>query len=578
MGGSNHKQTFSEYHCIKCGNIPLIIFKDSTFDIICEDHSSLDLSINDLNDNISYSFECSKCRGSTSNKGVHVFYCFQCEKTFCNKCKISHDETLIDKNHFLVKAKRKNNYCKKHKKPYDKFCKKCKKNLCELCDSHTGHKVVTFANILPDVEHINKFFANSTNLKKSIMQNNINEKNSKILLKTIEAKEQIVNTYKIQNTNFNYIENINNIIKPKYEGHIELKSEFDKISIEKKVITKTSPVVITKKINSVWCMIKLNTINIKDNKKHQKLELIAVGCENEIILFNLLDELSIYQMISDHTNIVYSLAQYNNNEEFLFSSSKDKYLNVYKLDDKQNYVLIQKLKKAAEKSGGEIGKVITLSNKCLLTGDHKSLTIWKQREDKKEAEYEDFYNILINGESCNLLEISPSFFVSAKNTSKGAIQIYQNNEKEYPLIGEIDEIQIHNSTTNGLAKINDKLFCVAGKGGYFYVVSVEPVEIKLKTKIDAKKDIFFIYVTKNNYIYCNGGENDVVQFKILFQDKKDNNVEVIEIGRKYIYSKGLINNDFELSQFNSWDVRALAPFEDGSFLVESFEQKFIFFS
>ena len=453
MGVINHKQSFSEYHCIKCGNIPLIIFKDSTFDIICDDHSSSDLSINDLDNNISFTFECSKCRGSTSTKGVHVFYCFECEKSFCNKCKISHDQTLIDQNHFLVKAKRKNNYCKKHKKPYDKFCKKCKKNLCESCDSHTGHKVIIFASILPDIEKINKFFVNSSNIKKSILQNKINEQNSKILLKTIEAKEQMVNTYKIQNTNFNYIENINNIIKPKYEGHIELKSEFDRMSIEKKVVTKVSPVIITKKINSVWCMMKLNTINIKDNKKHKKLELLAVGCENEIILFNLLDEFTIYQTISDHSNTVYSLAQYNDNEELLFSSSKDKYLNVYKLDDKYNYMLIQKLKKSAEKSGGEIGKVITLSNKCLLSGDHKSLTIWKQKDDKKEVEFEDFYNILINGEVCNLLEISPSLFVSAKNTSKGAIQIYQNDEKEYPLMGEIHEIQIHNSTTNGLAKI-----------------------------------------------------------------------------------------------------------------------------
>ena len=111
-----------------------------------------------------------------------------------------------------------------------------------------------------------------------------------------------------------------------------------------------------------------------------------------------MDEFTIYQTISDHTNIVYSLAQYNNNEELFFSSSKDKHLNIYKLDDKHNYVLIQKLKKTAEKSGGEIGKVITLSNKCLLSGDHKSLTIWKQKEDKKEVEYEEFYNILINGE------------------------------------------------------------------------------------------------------------------------------------------------------------------------------------
>ena len=143
MGGANHKQVFSEYHCSKCGIIPSIRFKDTSFDIICESHESLDLPINEFSNNISFSFECSKCRASSSNKGIHIFYCFDCEKSFCNTCKISHDNNLID-NHFIVKAKRKYNFCKKHKKPYDKYCIKCKKNLCEECEPHTGHKIKIF--------------------------------------------------------------------------------------------------------------------------------------------------------------------------------------------------------------------------------------------------------------------------------------------------------------------------------------------------------------------------------------------------------------------------------------------------
>ena len=574
MGGANHKQVFSEYHCSKCGIIPSIRFKDTSFDIICESHESLDLPINEFSNNISFSFECSKCRASSSNKGIHIFYCFDCEKSFCNTCKISHDNNLID-NHFIVKAKRKYNFCKKHKKPYEKYCIKCKKNLCEECEPHTGHKIKMFKNILPNIENINKFYIFSNNKKRSIQSKNKNDENSKLLLKTIEIKEQMVNTYKIQNTNYNFLYNINDIIKPKFEGNSDLKVEFDKMNIEKKVVTKTTPLINNKKINSVWCMKKLNIINYKENNKNKKLELIAVGVENEIILFNILNNFTIYQTINEHTNIVYSIAQFDNNEELLFSSAKDKYINIYKLDINQNYVLLQKLKKAVEKSGGEIGKVITLSNKLLLSGDHRSLTIWKQNDENQELEYKDFYNIFVNGEICNLLEMTSSIFVASKNSVKGPIQIFQNDEKEFPLIGEIDDIEIHNSTTNGLSKINDKLFCVAGKKGFFYVICINPILIKLKLLVEKNIDIFYIYVTKNNYIYCNGEDNDIVQFKIIFTDNKDDEVEIAEVGRKNIYSKGLIKNNFDLSQFNSWDVRALIPFENGNIFVESYEKKFI---
>ena len=519
----------------------------------------------------SFTFECSKCRLSSNNKGIHIFYCFDCEKAFCKNCKLSHDQNLND-NHFLVKAKRKYNYCKKHKKPYDKYCNKCKKNLCEECDAHTTHKMKIFKNILPSIENINKFFTESNNKKRLIQSKNKDDENNKLLLKTIEIKEQLVNTYKKQYSNYNFINNINDIIKPKFEGLAQLKN--DKTNIEKKVVIKETPIIKNKKINSVWCMKKLNIINYKEKNKNKKLELIAVGCENEIIIFNI-DNFSIYQTINEHTNIVYSLAQFDNNEELLISSSKDKYINIYQLDANRNYILHQKFKKAVEKSGGEIGKVITLSNNSLLSGDHRSLTIWKQKKENEKIEFKDIYNILLNGEVCNLLEMSPTIFVASKICQKGPIQIFKNDEKEFPLIGEVDDITIHNSTTNGLSKINDKLFCVAGKEGYFYVICIDPVSIKTKILVEKNIDIFYIYATKNNYIYCSGEENDIVQYKIIFSDNKNENFEIAEVGRKNIYSKGLIKNNFDLSQYNSWDVRALVPFENGNIFVESYEKKFI---
>ena len=93
--------------------------------------------------------------------------------------------------------------------------------------------------------------------------------------------------------------------------------------------------------------------------------------------------------------------------------------------------------------------------------------------------------------------------------------------------------------------------------------------------VEEKKEILYIYTTKNNYIYCSGGDNDIVQYKIIFKDKNQENMEVVEIGRKNIYSKGLIRNSFDLSQFNSWDIRAILPFENGNIFVESYEKKFV---
>ena len=98
--------------------------------------------------------------------------------------------------------------------------------------------------------------------------------------------------------------------------------------------------------------------------------------------------------------------------------------------------------------------------------------------------------------------------------------------------------------------------------------------------LEEKKDILYIYVTKNNYIYCDGGENDIVQFKIIFNTNENNEekIEVAEVGRKNVYSKGLIKNNYDLSQYNSWDIRSILPFENGNIFVESYEKKFVFLS
>ena len=56
---------------------------------------------------------------------------------------------------------------------------------------------------------------------------------------------------------------------------------------------------------------------------------------------------------------------------------------MYVLDKNYKYKLVQKLKKSVEKSGDEINKVIALSNKLLVSSDHRSITICKSNNTQE---------------------------------------------------------------------------------------------------------------------------------------------------------------------------------------------------
>ena len=213
--------------------------------------------------------------------------------------------------------------------------------------------------------------------------------------------------------------------------------------------------------STTWCMKKLNTIEI--NHK-DKLELIAIGdSENNVILINLLN-FQIYQIIHEHERTVYSLEQYKDDPNFLFSSSSDSFINVYILDKTYKYKLVQKLQKSEEFNGQEINKVIALSNRLLVSSDRRSITIWKSNNTEENTiNYEDYFEIVINEDTCHLLEVNPSIFVATQYSEGGTFQVYKNDGKSFPLLGELKNTITHGNSSNGLAKINDNLVCSGGK-------------------------------------------------------------------------------------------------------------------
>jgi hypothetical protein len=158
----------------------------------------------------------------------------------------------------------------------------------------------------------------------------------------------------------------------------------------------------------------------------------------------------------------------------------------------------------------------------------------------------------------HLLEVNPTTFIATQYSHGGHFQIYKNDGNLFPLIGELISIRCHGSSSNGLAKINDKLVCSASDNNLLYIICIEPIQIIQKIQMDWEKytTIFYCYVTSDNYLYFKGEYQSIVQFKII-TDEDNNFIELVNIGT---YNDNIYFNNYE---------KAILPFDDGRiFFVE----------
>jgi len=105
-----------------------------------------------------------------------------------------------------------------------------------------------------------------------------------------------------------------------------------------------------------------------------------------------------------------------------------------------------------------------------------------------------------------------------------------NDGKEYNLIGTIKNLESHGSNSNGMARINDKLFCSGGKNYFIYIISVQPVEliqiIKLVSQ-EAVTNISFMHTTDDGLFIFTSYYENIIQLKII-KDRSNNFIELKE--------------------------------------------------
>ena len=556
------------YHCKECGEIPLLYFSKCDFDMICSKHKIINITYNKFNDYITFQSQCSTCKKISDQD--NYYYCDDCKKTYCDICINKH---MKDKKqiHFMINIDQKNTICKLHHKIYNKFCFKCKLNLCEFCEGHNNHYIEFFKDIYPLKEDIKGFNDDFSKILNNINnQKDINYTQKNQFKEYINIKKLLVNSFSSNIYNYNYIINLNNIITTTSSN--DYKKNFitndnlqyipinpnneDKSNINNKILIKSFSYDKLKELNynkNIWCMKKLNTININPQKS---LELIAIGGDNssKILILDIVS-FRVYQKLNHHENTVYSLDQFKDTPNFLFSSSEDKTVNIYNLNSQYKYELIQIIKKTEDKDGGEINKVIALSNKLLVTSDHRSITIWKSNIIKNnKINYEELYEIIINKDTCHLLEVNPSIFVA---TQYHNFQVYKNDDKSFPLLGELN-IESHGDSSNGLCKINDKIVCCAGED-CFHIINVEPLQVIQKI-YNQETEFLYINCTKEDYLYYKGRKY-IYQHKIIKDE--DNNFVELDKCNKYLIEESFLSYE-----------RAMLPFDDGRiFFVEKIKGK-----
>ena len=171
----------------------------------------------------------------------------------------------------------------------------------------------------------------------------------------------------------------------------------------------------------------------------------------------------------------------------------------------------------------------------------------RDENNNKIEEFEFYKEIFTNSDTCHLIEVNQNVFACAIYSEK-LIKIFNNDEKDYPLLGIINNCESHGNNSNGMAKINDKLFCSGGKEYFIYIICVEPIQLLQKIKIGEGNRlndyIHFLHVSNKGFLFTSDG-NNIIQFKII-TDEYNNFVELLKfdsINNIYSGSKAIITTE-----------------------------------
>lgn len=247
------------YCCPECKSVPIYDLPTNTFR--CDNSHVFQINIKNHKEIFGKMMTqnpvdelCSKCK---ENKAI-VYYLSE-KEYICNKCILNHPN-----QNAKIELNKMNQYCKTHNQKYIIYCKDHNAHYCDLCDNiHLKCKSVFMLPLIrPDNNMLNQVSAKMTKIQ-STFNNNI-----KILLQFIndyndyynymfKIYKTLINTYKNNKNNYNFIYNVSQIINNNVDEKIKREYKLELIDFIDNLYVTDS--------NQIKMEIDVNDENINQN-------------------------------------------------------------------------------------------------------------------------------------------------------------------------------------------------------------------------------------------------------------------------------------------------------------------------
>ena len=271
------KQPYSCPQCILSPELLSINKASGTIKIKCKNHNEQEIpiakSITELTKNNNYNAKCMLCKEKNNNNfsNAELKYCLECKKIICKTCLNKH-ENHENKNNIIINLQDVNSKCHIHMQPFCFYCYDCNKSVCHICISkkeHNFHRKELLNELIQpeinekEIDNINKAFKE----EKQYLLKRVEELDG-----LIKLNDMIINSYKNDQNNFNYIMNIKNILLKnvfkEYKLDILKKKNLDKfnkvndtfISSNSKYLNYENQLYLYPRKFSKFCELRLSKV------------------------------------------------------------------------------------------------------------------------------------------------------------------------------------------------------------------------------------------------------------------------------------------------------------------------------
>ena len=519
-------------------------------------------------------FKCCKCNNNNNNNNSNFFYCYVCDKTYCESDKELHTQ---QKGHVLLDINQINIKCVKHNKNLAFYDKKTKQNNCSECRvnnasnyknisnikiSEYENKINEKKNLLMEIKkYCEEIDYNLTKINNEFKKNfEIFFKNNNILMKladdiilnykkckqenhlTYESIKNVKNLVNFKQIDFNFIKNLNVFEKINYFNEYSKKINFCifKSKLDSDIIQNNLNIKVSSDyFNNENNIFNLNNYKIRKIEAHKKKissliilqdkRLCSASDDETIKIFNPKNNFSNDITITNlHNNVIYGVIQIKDGRLISFSLNR---ICLIELIGEKNYKCVQTI------NGPSIcpnSIVIELLDNRIATSLKNKILIMKIDERKKKMVRDSIIQTDFKKYLGFLYQIKKDeILLSTYYEKKERLKIYNLKNKKKINLKNCAKIRCI-GWINSICKINDN----------FIGICAEKNSIKIF-------DIFKYCIVSEFFGFGNSTFFSLVKNKNYFLAGNYNSIMLLEFNNNKFNLKSELNISFDSIKINS---------------------------